>query len=422
MGSARDGSPDPTRHTPPLETHHKLMGMLLFEPQKAGRFLSDHKTGVEPSGFVPDWPRIVEMAKQEEVSAVLFHNIMKHCLQDLVPRECYRDLSNQYYANLKRNLLVIGALRQVLATFQETGIHCIILKGIALAERVYPSIALRGMSDVDILIRKADLFKVDDHLSSLGYTSQDSSATKAIHNPAGYLASLEYRKNELAPLSLHVHWHPVNTSVPAAIFAERIDTNRLSERATATVVADGQAWILSPEHLIIYLCEHALRIGHSFDRLILVCDIFYAIKAFEDTIDWDFIVEESRCFNLSRFVYHGLSIVKYHTSLDIPEACIARLRPPNISWGERYFLKLQFSNRRIRGSSYFIYLAMNQGLFAKLGFISRTFFPPAQILLQRQYRKDAEFSNSLYLLRVREIISHILGLLAIGRKKAPESS
>ena len=409
-------------HTPPLETHHKLMGMLLFEPQKAGRLLSDHKAGTAPSGFVPDWPRIVEMAKQEEVSAVLFHNIKKHCLQDLVPRECYRDLSNQYYANLKRNLLVIGALRQVLATFQEAGIRCIILKGIALAERVYPNIAMRGMSDVDILVKKTDLFKVDEHLSSLGYTSQDSSAAKAIHNPAGYLASLEYRRNELTPLSLHVHWHPVNTSVPAAVFAQRIDTDRLSESATATVVADGQAWILRPEHLIIYLCEHALRIGHSFDRLILVCDIFYAIKAFGDTIDWDFIVEESRCFNLSRFVYHGLSIVKYHTSLNIPEACMARLRPPDISWGERYFLKLQFNNRRIRGSSYFIYLAMHRGFFAKIGFIARTFFPPVQILQQQQYRKDVEFSKSLYLLRVREIISHILGLLATGRKKAPKNS
>lgn len=129
--------------------------------------------------------------------------------------------------------------------------------------------------------------------------------------------------------------------------------------------------MLRPEHMIIYLCEHALRVGHSFDRLILVCDIFFSIKAFEKLIDWDFIVEESR---------------------------------------------------RIRGSSYFIYLAMNRGLFAKLGFITRTFFPPAQILLQRQYRKDAEFSNSLYLLRIGEIFSHILGLLAPGRTKTPENS
>jgi hypothetical protein len=328
-------------------------------------------------------------------------------------------LSNQYNVNLKRNLTIIGALRQVLARFQESGIHCIILKGIALAERVYPSVAMRGMSDVDILIRKDDLFKVDELLSSLGYGSQDSSVTEAIHNPTGYLASLEYRRNEPGPLNLHVHWHPVNTSVPAAIFAERIDTNRLWERATATFIADGQASILSPEHLIIYLCEHALRIGHSFDRLILVCDIFYALRAFEDTVDWDFIVEESRRFNLSRFVYHGLSIVRRHTPLNIPEACIARLRPPDISWGERLFRKLQFNNRRIRGSSYFIYLAMNKGLFAKIRFVVRTVFPPARILQQQRYRKDSRFSKALYLLRVRDVLSQTFALLVPG-KTMPE--
>jgi len=187
-------------------------------------------------------------------------------------------------------------------------------------------------------------------------------------------------------------------------------------------LADSRALMLRPEHMIIYLCEHALRVGHSFDRLILICDIFFSIKAFEKLIDWDFIVEESRRFNLSRFVYHGLSIVKHYTSLDIADGCIAKLRPPDISLGEKLFLRLQLNNRRIRGSSYFIYLAMNRGLFAKLGFITRTFFPPAQILLQRQYRKDAEFSNSLYLLRIGEIFSHILGLLAPGRTKTPENS
>ncbi len=393
------------------ETQNRLMGLLLFEPQKARRFLSDLKTGTAPSGPGPDWSRFVESAQQEGVSAVLFHNITSHRLDDLVPQAHFMVLSDHYHATLKRNLSIIGALRDVLAAFQQDGIPCIVLKGIALAERIYPNIAMRGMSDVDILIKKDDLFKVDDYLSSLGYASRDSTAAKAIHNPAGYLASMEYRRNDPSPLNLHVHWHPVNTSVPAATFVERIDINRLWERAATTSVADSLAFTLCPEHLVIYLCEHALRIGHSFDRLILVCDIFYAIKAFESVIDWDFLIEESRRFNLSRFVYHGLSIVRHHTSSGIPDACIAKLKPPDISRGEKYYLKLQFKNRRIRGSSYFIYLAMNRGLRAKIKFIARTFFPPARILLQRQYRKDDEFSKSLYLLRIGEIFSQMKKIL-----------
>jgi hypothetical protein len=409
-------------HLSPSETQNRLMGMLLFEPQKVRRYLSDQKTGTSPSGTVPDWSRFVETAHQEGVSAVLFHNITSHRLEDLVPQAHFMALSDQYHANLKRNLSLIGALREVLAAFQQAGIPCIVLKGIALAERVYPNIAMRGMSDVDILVRKADLFKVDGFLSTRGYNAQDSTVAQAIHNPAGYLASLDYRRNNPSPSTLHVHWHIVNTSVPATMFVEQIDIKRLWENAAMTAVADSRALMLSPEHLIIYLCEHALRVGHSFDRLILVCDIFYAIKAFEKIIDWDFIIDESRRFNLSRFVYHGLSIVKHHTSLGIPDAYIAKLRTPDISRGERYFMSLQFNNRRIRGSSYFVYLAMNRGFFTKIGFIARTFFPPAQILLQRQYRKDSEFSKSLYLLRIREVFSQLWNVLARGRGKTPENS
>ena len=398
------------------------MAILLFDPQQARGFLSGSKSGTAPSGPVPDWPRLVEKARREGVAAVLFHNITRQRLEDLVLRPQVTALSGEYHANLKRNLSIIGGLRPVLAAFEQAGIPCIILKGIALAERVYPNIALRGMSDVDILVRKEDLFRVDDHLSSLGYAPQDSTAAKAIHNPAGYLASLDYRGSHPSSLALHVHWHPVNTSVPATLFAGQVDLDRLWERAVMTDLADSRVLTLCPEHLIIYLCEHALRVGHSFDRLILVCDIFYAVKAFEKAIDWDFMVAESRRFNLSRFVYHGLLIVKHHTSQGIPDACIAKLRPSDFTRGERYFLKLQFNNRRIRGSSYFIYLAMHRSLGGKIRFVARTLFPPAQILLQRQYRKDPEFSNSLYLLRIREVFSQLWSVLARGRGNTPENS
>jgi hypothetical protein len=401
----------------PWTTEDKFILTLLFKPEKAKSTLPDRKAGTIPPENDPDWTRLVEKARQEGVSAVLFHNITKHHLEDLIPQQSYPDLSNHYHANLKRNMSIIGELRKVLAAFQQAGIPCIVLKGIALAELVYPSIGMRGMSDVDILVKKEDLFTVDEHLSSLGYASADSTVTKAIHNPVGYLASLEYRKNA-CPLNLHVHWHTVNTSVPATMFVEQIDINRLWEHSAVTGVADSHALMLRPEHMIIYLCEHALRVGHSFDRLILVCDIFFTIKAFEKIIDWDFIVEESRRFNLSRFIYFSLSIVKHYTSLEIADGCIAKLRPPDITLGEKLFLRLQLDNRRLRGSSYFIYLAMNRGLPDKIRFIAQTFFPPLPILLQRRYRKGAEFSNSLYLSRIGEVFSHLWGMLIPARMKA----
>lgn len=397
---------------------NELLRTLLFNPGGAKSILrADPREGC--AGAACDWDRMVEAAVREGVAPLLFHQIRRHEIEDYLPPGCRSNLSDIFLTNLKRNLSMIGSLRPVLSAFQSGGIPCIVLKGIVLAERVYPNIGLRGMSDVDLLIRKKDLFRADAALTALGFASRDATPAEAVQNPVGYLASLEYRKAETAPLNLnlHLHWHPVNTSVPATAFVDQIDVDRLWEMSVETEVADCPVRMLCPEHLIIYLCEHALRVGHSFDRLILVCDIFYAIKAFETCIDWDFMIGESWRFNLSRFVYHGLSIVKHHTALSIPDACIARLRPSDLSRGEKYFLKLQFSNRRIRGSSYFIYLAMNRGLPAKLGLIARTLFPPDRILLQRHYLKDAEFSKSLYFLRIREVLSQLWNMLAIGRGK-----
>jgi len=361
-----------------------------------------------------DWPRLRDTARREGVAALLFSNIRKHRLEDLVPEPIRRDLSDHYHDNLRRNMAIIGGLRPVLAAFRNSGIPCIVLKGIALAECVYPDIAVRGMSDVDLLIRKDDLLEADRLLLSLGYDSCDSSAAEAARNPVGYLASVEYREAK-SPFSLHLHWHPVNTSVPATLIAERIDLKRLWGHAVKARVADESVLILRPEHLVIYLCEHALRVGHSFDRLILICDLFFAIRAFGKAIDWDFVVEESRRFNLSRFVYHGLSVVRRYAPLGLPDGFMAQVRPTDLSLGERLFLHLQFRNRRVRGSSYLVHLAVNRGLPAKAAFVFRTFFPPKRIMLQRRYLKDVEFSKMMYLSRIGEVLSHLWRGMTTGR-------
>ncbi len=353
-----------------------------------------------------DWPSLVAMARQEGISAVLFYQIKKHRLEALLPPDVLRGLSGPYYANLKRNLTIAAALRPVLDALEEADIPCIVLKGIALAEQAYPDIAMRGMSDVDILVRKGDLLRADARLSTLGYDSRDSDAATAFRNPAGYLASLEYGKGGESPLTLHLHWHPVNTSVPATAFIDGIDIEALWEKAVPARVADGRARMLCPEHLILYLCEHALRVGHSFDRLILVCDIHFAIRRFENEIDWDCLAAEGLRLGLSRFAYHGLTIAKRYTGLPIPETCLAQLKPPDLSRGERLFLHLQLRNRRVRGSSYLVYLALNRGLFEKARFIFRTFFPPREILLQRRRGKGRDFTGTYYLSRIKEVFSH----------------
>lgn len=372
------------------------------------------------SGKISDhfnWNYILETLNKEGISEVLNLNIKMYRLYDCIPKIIYENLADQYYNNLRKYMSIISALKALLTLFKEHQIPCLMLKGIALAELIYPGIALRGMSDIDILVKKDDLYAIDDLLSSQGYISRDSSVSRAIHNPEGYLASLEYRKDDASILNLHVHWHMVNTSVPATMFIKQVNIDRIWEKALTAKVADVEVLTLCPEHLVIYLCEHALRVGHSFDRLILLCDIYYAIKTYVNNFDWNFMIEESRRFNLDRFVFFGLSIVKHYSSLNIPDEYLRRLKPDNISLGEKLFLHLQYNNRRIRGSSYFIYLAMNRNLSDKFSFLFRTFFPPAPILLQRQRIRDARSLKSYYLYRICEVFSQTAKIFLHYHKK-----
>ncbi|MDD4998275.1 MAG: nucleotidyltransferase family protein, partial [Syntrophales bacterium] len=194
-------------------TEDRCLLQLLFTPEEARPFLSGGKPEILPPGAAAlDGLRLLDTARWEGVAALLFRNIRKHRLEDLFPEPVHRGFSDAYHINLRRNMAIIGKLRPVLSEFRNKGISCIVLKGIALAECVYPDIAVRGMSDVDLLIRKDDLLEADRLLLSLGYDSCDSSAAEALRNPVGYLASVEYRGAK-SPFHLHVHWHPVNTSV-----------------------------------------------------------------------------------------------------------------------------------------------------------------------------------------------------------------
>ncbi|MBI4633949.1 MAG: nucleotidyltransferase family protein [Deltaproteobacteria bacterium] len=381
-----------------------IVGILadLSNPERG----ADVGRRIAEQGRTLDWHYLIRRMSDEGVLFLFFYCLKQFHLQDLLPPNVFDVLSGRYYENLRKNMMASAALKPVFDALNEQAVPFIVLKGIALAERVYPGFGIRGMSDADLLVKKDDMYRVDASLSSLGYVARDSSVKQALDNPAGYLASLDYRKDDGSLPNLHIHWHPVNTSVPAFMFAGQVDQERLWEMAIPVTVANAKARILCPEHQVIYLCEHALRINHSFDRLILMYDIFFVVKAHQDEVNWDFVADEARRFNVSKLVFLSLSIVRQYTSLTLSEEMMQRLHAAYLTFGEKLFLDLQFKNHRFRGGSILIYLAMNRGFVEKCRFLFRTVFPPPHILMQRRYAKDRAFRLSFYGERLWEVLSH----------------
>ena len=360
---------------------------------------------------------VIAQALREDVAPVVYYLLKKGGSTHALASTDMHGLARLFETNMVFNLRLRWELVSVLTRFNEMGLPHILLKGIALAEFYYPSLSMRRMTDVDILVREQDLPGIDACLRELGYAPVDSDIGAAIQNPPGYLASLEYHRKEGLP-PLHIHWRLVNTSVPATMFAPFQSMERLWS-GSVPVEMDGIATrVLCPEHLLLHLCEHALRINHSFNRLILVYDIFTVIRQTGLAMNWDAIINEARSSHMDIFLYCGLEIVRYYAVDAVPEDVLVQIRPAGLTWGQRLFLYLQLKGLRIRGSSYLLYLSLNRGLYAKAAFIFRTFVPPRSIQQQRRREGPALATPRLYFLRVWEILRYLSGVMPklLGRR------
>ena len=390
---------------PPSSPETELIRNLLFAGQN---YIPE---------FTYNWHKFVHCGYTEDVAAVLFYLLKKRVLTDRIPLVYSQALSRRFHQNLISNLSLRGHLKLVLAMLNERGAPHLLLKGFALAEYIYPSIAMRSMSDVDLLIRKSDLTIIDTSLRGFGYAAVDADVQPDLITPEGYLSSLEYRQPNVGAPILHIHWHPVNTSVPAFVFSKFMNVDRLWQFARIVHLDNVETRILAPEHLLICLCEHALRINHSFNRLILVYDLLQVLTTCKDQLDWKFVVEESKDFHLKDFLYFGLAAVKHLSPGSVPGWIIDCLRPDQLTWEQRIFCYLQSRGFRIRGSSYLLYLAMNTGMKGKSLFLYRTLFPPESIRKQRKRARISDTSFPVHYSRFGEIFRHLIYTVTQGFRR-----
>jgi hypothetical protein len=358
-----------------------------------------------------DWGVFLNKARKNGVSAIVYsrlNGIKNDCPS--IPADIFEELKGDYYLNATKNTLIYEELGKSLEAFKKSGLEVIVLKGAALAENAYGNIALRPMSDVDLLAKGQDMAYADEQLKTLGYGPADA-ALDEVDFSSAYLTTLDYRSPEENSPSFHIHWHFVNSTIPNESYLKNIKMEEVWKDAEKAEIAGAETLVMAPHHLIIHLSEHALRVTHSLSRLSLLCDINEAVNFYQEQLDWDRLVKESFKFNLDRMVYLSLYFASEFLAAPIPEHVLFILRPVRLSLGEKIFIKAVSNNRRFAGLSYLVHFSMNKGFFNKLRFVWRTFFPPRKFIAQRNYIPLSEVTPKHYIRRLEEIFSHFFKIL-----------
>ena len=265
-----------------------------------------------------DWNGFIEASGWHGVAPLLYHYLRISHSDIRIPADVMGRLRQAYLENVARNMGLYHKLGKVLDLLRRNNISVIVLKGAHLAELVYGNRALRSMGDVDLLVHKDDLMRVETVLLGIGYTPLDYDRTISKDNKHfGYILS----KREL---HLEVHWTVLPSMYPMYPFD--IDINGQWERSRPAVIAGFEVAVLCPEDLLLHLCLHACE--HVFEPgLRNLYDICKTLQHYEGEMDWGLVQLRTRQWGMGKCVYLTLRLAKELLGVILPDGLMEALKP-----------------------------------------------------------------------------------------------
>jgi hypothetical protein len=269
-----------------------------------------------------EWRMVAELAQQHGVKPLLYHHLKS--LDLALPGAIADELKQEYLKQAQRNIRLYQELSKLLRLLQEKNIAVIVLKGAHLAEAVYDNIGLRSMSDVDLLVRKDDLQRVEQELLALDGMPEDCNRVIAQDN---YHFGYKLPRNDLR---VEIHWTIFASSYPI-----QVDVEGLWSRAQPVTLAQAPALALSPADLLLHLCQHTAK--HAYDmRIRMLCDIGEVVRHYDGELDWQELGDRARRWGLTHAVYVILRLAQELLEVAVPADWLASLRPDNFD--ERYLV------------------------------------------------------------------------------------
>jgi hypothetical protein len=235
-----------------------------------------------------------EVANSERVGPLLYF---------ASPRSA-RALRRVYYESAARNVALLDALAEVRAGLAARGIVPVALKGADLATSLYPNVALRPMSDLDLWVDGGEVAAAEQALRKLGYRPGCPEMTPGLQRAVRHARPFVGGVRDT--IAIDLHWslvgHDRDRRAPElGWFRRRAHDGRLDVTA----------------HLL-YLAAH-LKLQHYDERppLLWLCD-FHLLSQRED-LDWDELVRAARDFGWIDALAATASEVEERLCLPAPE-------------------------------------------------------------------------------------------------------
>lgn len=120
-----------------------------------------------------EWRTLLSLLKPHWIFALLSSHVRTWPADCRPPAEVMAFLEGGLLQAGARSLVAGRQIQRIAGTLQDAGIPVLLLKGPALARTLYPDMALRQSSDIDLLVQPQNIPATEDILGTLGYSCPD---------------------------------------------------------------------------------------------------------------------------------------------------------------------------------------------------------------------------------------------------------
>ncbi|MEK7812813.1 MAG: nucleotidyltransferase family protein [Candidatus Desantisbacteria bacterium] len=350
-----------------------------------------------------NWDEVFSLSLKHRMTPLLYHHLTTSIVPGKLPQSIMPELKEIYSQNFNRNKKLYNELHEITAAFYNAGVEALVLKGPILARLIYPSIGVRCMKDIDLVVKEEHWQKIKECFLSLGYslpkTLPDLTASEMVRYTQ-YFSQIEFTRKNSIPVE--AHFRLLNMGVPG-------EEPWLFEH----VGSMDRAQIPSPEILLLHLCVHANT--HNFCSLMLLCDIGAVVEHYGDDIDAGYIQKIASTRGITCSIYNSLTIAGELLNISIPENLENALKPGTIRqmvfeivWNKQKILAVQKTEKPAHIEAPTYYLLEMDSILNKLKYLCRILFPPLEWLAAYLEKKLTLPVYPIYLLKY---------LLGYGRGK-----
>lgn len=253
-----------------------------------------------------DWPNLLALANDQGLLPLLTQKL-SHAEPGIVSPDAQQTLKSFFREQMVFDLRMLAELYRILDRFAARGIEVMSTKGPALAQRCYGFSFARQYTDLDLVLRDADVLPATEILIGLGYDAKVPPSAIRAGKPAG-----EYAFTQLAT-KLLVELHTAKTF---RYYPNPPSIEKLLSRKASVRLGEQDVPALSVEDELLLISIHGAK--HFWERLLWIADV--AALVTHNPVDWDRVASIARAVDAQRMLRLALLLAEIVANATLPDA------------------------------------------------------------------------------------------------------